>query len=211
MLDKMLAKMASKMRGAEEPNMKESDTSNGSMSIDPTDPDAKYKAGAVLAQFQPILQKKLEEKDPEKYKQFMDRYSAIRKEANDLMRKGDMTAYKKKEQEANELAENDEYNVYLTKDEIKSALGDGFDAYADAVKVNNVLYGQKKLAGGKEAGNVNGVEDILYGRRMATQKLSTGISKSTNGKSSAAKYYKYDPNTRSAVLDTESSFNYESL
>lgn len=199
MLQGMLAKMASKLGSKEEPEMDEIEMDN--MGPGDEDPDARYKAGAIIAEFRPKLQEALRKKDPAKYDEFMNKMSQMRKEGGDLLRQGKIEEGKKKMMEASSFAEEGDLEIYLEPSEIKNILGNDYDKYMQAVSVAFAKPGQyrvKKVTGEKEAGQVETLSDVKFGKRMMSMPVATGIE----GKG-VTRFYKYNPKTGEVEIDKE--------
>ena len=213
MLQNMLARMASKLGKSEDDMPSDEMDMNDSEMTGPGDEDTDkaYKAGAIIAEFRPKLQEALRKKDPAKYDEFMSNFTKMRQEATELFKQGKNEEGKKKMQESQDYAQKSDMETYLEPEEVKQVLGKDYDTYMKAVSTafsNPLQTKSKRLTGQKEQDEVNAIPDIKFGRRMMTMPVAMGTEKVVGGKVQSAKFYKYDPKTKSVVIDTERSVNY---
>lgn len=208
MLNDMLAKMASKVGGASDADMEPEMESP----VEGTDDgDKRYKAGAVIAALRPKLVDALKKKNPEKFDEFMGQFSSIVKESQDLMRAGKAQDGKQKLAQANEFAQKSDLDTYLSADEMKKILGKDYEPFVQAT-IDIMGTAQpaesmtKGIVGAKEKGAASKVGDVLFGRRFATMMVNTGIEGTKDGQKSFARFYRYNPKTQQAEIDTESSY-----
>lgn len=209
MLNDMLAKMASKMGGASEDVEMEAEMESPAEGQD--DGDKRYKAGAVIAALRPKLVDALKKKDPEKFDAFMTQFGSMMKESSDLMRAGKKDEANQKAAQAKEFADKSDLETYLSADEMKSILGKDYEPFIKATidimgTAQPVQTMSKGIVGSKEKGTASKVGDVLFGRRFATMMVNTGIEGTKNGQKGFARFYKYNPKTQQAEIDTEASY-----
>lgn len=209
MLNDMLAKMASKMGGASDDTEMEPEMESPVEGQD--DGDKRYKAGAVIAALRPKLVDALKKKDPEKFDQFMSQFSSMMKESDALMRAGKKDEANQKAAQAKEFADKSDLETYLSADEMKSILGKDYEPFIKATidimgTPQPVQTMSKGIVGSKEKGTASKVGDVLFGKRYATMMVNTGVEGNKNGQKSFARYYKYNPKTQQAEIDTEVSY-----
>jgi hypothetical protein len=216
MLNDMLAKMASKMKGEDTGSEISKINAEGAkpMPMDNTqgaepDPDERYKAGAVFGTLKAKLQDALRAKDPEKYDAYMNGYLKIRDEGVSLLKAGKIDEYKNKMKELTNYGEKGQLDTYLTPEEMKKTLGKDYEPFIksagtvmktgyDVTKTTNVV-GEKETP--------ESVNEINFGKRFLIQPSSAGEeATTTSGKKLYAKFYKYNPQTQQAEIDKDKTY-----
>lgn len=197
MLNDMLAKMASRMKVSESSaEMYDGEENPGKGSGDLfslSDPEAKEKSSAIIAYAKPLLNKALRDKDPEAFDAWENKRKELLSVAIQHLRNNDYKKYQEAEKAVQKYQDETPMELYLTKDEIRGVLGDTYDAFQQAMKINNQLFAKRNVVGQKEreSGDIKQMEDVAYGKRMMTQpSLSHGVS--TTG-------FDFDPKTKSFI------------
>jgi hypothetical protein len=160
-----------------------------SFRIDEADPEARQKASAVIQYAKPMLNEALRQKNPEVFDAWENKRREMLAESIAQYKSGNAKAAMETEKRIEDYVQNTPMELYLNPEEIKGVLGDQYDAFQEAMKVNNRAFAQRNVAGVKEVPNVRQMEDVAYGKRMMTQQ---SLSSDDN-----MNYQYYNPATKS--------------
>lgn len=155
--------------------------------------DPYYEASARLSHFKGILNDKLKAKNP---KAFGDFFSGLKN-------------LRDPQKERYDYVQNTPYEEFLSPDEVKSTLGDDYDAYLGSLKeVNkyNISQGRQPLYGQKEG--ESDLTSLNYGRRFASLQVTPSLSIRNQDKgTNYAREYAYDPATKSVNFKETGDLN----
>lgn len=156
--------------------------------IDPADPEARQKSAAIIGSFKPVLNEALRAKDPEMFDAWENKRKELLASAVQYAKQGDIKKYQEAQKLVDEYQDKTPMELYLSKDEIRKVLGDQYEPFQEAMKINNQFYAKRNVVGGKEMPAVAQMEDVAYGKRMMTQPSLT---------SAGGEYYQfYNPATK---------------
>lgn len=189
------------------------------MQIDPNDPYAVQKAGAVILAVKPTLQAELRKKNPKGYDELQNNIVKLASEIKsnyDKFSKGEMTAkewneyYKKQSEVSNKLVEDSALPESLEPGEIEKILGP--QAYREYIQALDISRANASKSGFQQAGLIGHkekpltIDDIRFGKRMSFASIIQGPT--YGGKNQGYQgSWMYDPATGQYSLDPKLSYN----
>jgi hypothetical protein len=140
-----------------------------------------YKANAAMLYYKETLNKKLREKDPAAYDNYMKRLGELRKMAS--------------AEEVQKFVQENDFNTYLSPEDVRSTLGDKYENYLSSIDVinkNNLKYNRPRLYG--EIEGEQQLDQLNYGRRFASLPVNPSFVVNDNGRMYERNYI-FNPDT----------------
>jgi hypothetical protein len=189
------------------------------MQIDPNDPYAVEKAGAVIYAVKPILQAELRRKNPDAYDTLLNRKVQLGSEIKsmyDKFSKGEMTVnewndyFKKQSAVSNKLVEDSDLPESLDPGDIQRLLGP--QVYKEYVQALSISRNHASKKGFEQSGIVGNIEkpltidDIRFGKRMSFASITQGPTYGGKNQEYQGSWM-YDPANGQYSLDPKLSYN----
>lgn len=183
--------------------------------VDPNEYNAEYKSGAVLQALYPILNVELEKKNPQKYRELMSTLASLGEGMKSQLEKvqsgkmpiSEWSEYAKGEKlKRTKTIEDFDFPESLSPEELKKVLGPKrFNDYVSALAIaRKGQFDRGHNVGGivGDIENPQNMDEIRYGKRLATQPSVSGIERS--GRNPYAVFYDYNPDTGEITVSPRS-------